>query len=72
MDYGPAFLASRKVAEPIINQIVQVSGGTVIFSTNAQVQQDQLSVGNISNATGIAIGKEAKAEVTEKNPAEGI
>jgi hypothetical protein len=39
---GAAFLASRKVAEPVINQIVQVSGGTVVFGGNAQVQQDQI------------------------------
>jgi hypothetical protein len=42
INYGSTFLSTRKVAEPIINQMVQVSGGTVIFSTNAQVQQDQV------------------------------
>lgn len=65
MNYGPTFLASRKVADPIIHQIVQVTAQTAIFGPNAQVQQDQLSVGNINNATGIAIGSNAQASVTQ-------
>lgn len=40
--YGRTFLASQKEAEQNFNKNVQVSGDIVIFSKNAQVQQDQL------------------------------
>ncbi|MCC6190318.1 MAG: ATP-binding protein [Anaerolineales bacterium] len=70
LDHGPAFLASRKVAEPVIGQMVQISGETVIVGSHAQVQQDQLSVGNITDANGIAIGRESSAEVKGKNAPE--
>ncbi len=42
INYSAAFLASREIPEPVINQIVQVSGGTVVFSANAQLRQDQV------------------------------
>lgn len=65
VNYGPTFLASRKVPDAVISQIGQMTAQTIIISTNTQVQQEQLSVGNISNSIGVAIGPKAQASVTQ-------